>query len=41
MCADIADRVTADILQMSALSGEEILQNRYRRFRKIGVYTEE
>lgn len=41
MCADISERIAADIRQMSALSREEILQNRYSRFRRIGIYVEE
>lgn len=40
MCADIASRVTADIRELAVLSGEEIAQRRYERFRKIGVYEE-
>ncbi len=40
MCTDITARLTADIDSMSALSGEEIVQNRYARFRRIGVYAE-
>ena len=41
MCADIADRITEDIRQLSVLSADEIVQKRYDRFRRIGVYTEE
>lgn len=40
MCADIAARLTADIRELSPLSGEEIVQKRYDRFRRIGVYEE-
>lgn len=41
MCADIADHITEDIRQLSVLSADEIVQKRYDRFRRIGVYTEE
>ena len=40
MCADITARLCADIAVMNELSDEEIVQNRYARFRGIGVYAE-
>ena len=40
MCADITARITTDIAELSMLGDEEIVQNRYERFRRIGVYAE-
>jgi len=40
MCADIAGRLSEDITAMAELTDEEIVQQRYGRFRRIGIYAE-
>ncbi|MPM37875.1 Acetyl-coenzyme A carboxylase carboxyl transferase subunit alpha [bioreactor metagenome] len=40
MCGNISERLFADIQELSAISKDELLAQRYARFRKIGIFNE-
>lgn len=40
MCEDLKARLLADIQEMECFSGKELSEQRYARFRKLGVYQE-
>ena len=40
MCGEIRDKVCGDIAELKKLSPEEIMSERYSRFRQIGIYEE-
>ena len=40
MCAALAVELTLDLEELSRFSPAELLEQRYRRFRRIGVYEE-
>ena len=39
MCNSIRHQIKKDIKTLSALSNEELLENRYNRFRQFGYFT--
>jgi acetyl-CoA carboxylase carboxyl transferase subunit alpha len=41
MAATLKAYLTKSIRELSKFSHEELLENRYQKFRKIGLYTEE
>lgn len=40
MCRELKRHMLRDLQELRALSGDELVQNRYDRFRKIGIYAE-
>ena len=40
MCAAMTVQLTMDLDELCALTPEELLEQRYRRYRRIGVYEE-
>lgn len=40
MCGDLKNRLLEDLRGLRVLSGDALVQNRYDRFRKIGIYAE-